>query len=549
MVKNHVFQWIWKNGRKNLPFILLLTVLSIALSLLSLQFAMVSRSVINIAMGTAQGSLAAECVRLAGLLLAMLALQIAVNYTNVHANSRFEIGLKRSVFRTLINKDYLSVAQYHSGELLNRINSDVSVIVNGIITIIPALALFLTSIIGAFFLLFSIDRTLAVVILCAGPFVVLGARLYSRRYKALHKECQAAAGKTNSFMLEILQNLLVVKSFSNEGAVLDRAEGLQRENYRLKVKRTTISVLAHVGMFLIFNAGQYFSLAYCAFRLAVGALSYGDVMAVWQLVGQIQSPFKNISGLVPKFFEVTASVERLLELEDLPREQETGGAMPADIYSRMETLTAKDVRFAYNKDNVVANVNFTIPKGQCVVVAGESGAGKSTAVKMLLGIFQPQAGELYIQTKDGRIQIGKSTRPLFAYVPQGNLILSGTIRENICFGTENPTEEKIIESAKVAQIWDFIAGLELGLDTVIGEKGLGLSEGQAQRISIARALLYGAPVLLLDEATSALDSATEAALLEAVRRMTDKTCILVSHKQAAFEICDQVIYIEKGTGK
>ncbi len=549
MVKNHVFQWIWKNGRKNLPFILLLTVLSIALSLLSLQFAMVSRSVINIAMGTAQGSLAAECVRLAGLLLAMLALQIAVNYTNVHANSRFEIGLKRSVFRTLINKDYLSVAQYHSGELLNRINSDVSVIVNGIITIIPALALFLTSIIGAFFLLFSIDRTLAVVILCAGPFVVLGARLYSRRYKALHKECQAAAGKTNSFMLEILQNLLVVKSFSNEGAVLDRAEGLQRENYRLKVKRTTISVLAHVGMFLIFNAGQYFSLAYCAFRLAVGALSYGDVMAVWQLVGQIQSPFKNISGLVPKFFEVTASVERLLELEDLPREQETGGAMPADIYSRMETLTAKDVRFAYNKDNVVANVNFTIPKGQCVVVAGESGAGKSTAVKMLLGIFQPQAGELYIQTKDGRIQIGKSTRPLFAYVPQGNLILSGTIRENICFGTENPTEEKIIESAKVAQIWDFIAGLELGLDTVIGEKGLGLSEGQAQRISIARALLYGAPVLLLDEATSALDSATEAALLEAVRRMTDKTCILVSHKQAAFEICDQVIYIEKGTEK
>ena len=544
-MKNQVFRWIWKNGRKSVPFIIFLTVLSIVLSLVSLQFAMVSRSVINIAMRTSQGSLLRECFRLAGLLLGMLVLQIAINYANVHANSRFEIDLKRSVFRTLINRDYLSVAKYHSGELLNRINSDVSVIVNGIITIIPALALFLTSIIGAFCYLFSIDRTLAVVILCAGPFVVVGARLYSRRYKALHKECQAAAGKTNSFMLEILQNLLVVKSFSNEESVLDRAENLQRENYRLKVKRTTVSVFAHVGMFLIFNAGQYFSLAYCAFRLATGALSYGDVMAIWQLVGQIQSPFKNISGLIPKFFEVTASVERLLDLETLPEEKQTGDALPSSVYSRMEALVCRGVRFAYNKDNVVSNVDFSVQKGECVVVAGESGAGKSTAVKLLLGIFEPQEGELYIKTADGKINIGKSTRPLFAYVPQGNLILSGTIRENICFGSSDSTDERIIECAKVAQIWGFISNLEDGLDTVVGEKGLGLSEGQAQRISIARALLYGAPVLLLDEATSALDSNTEAALLQAIRSMTDKTCILVSHKQAAFEICDKVIRIEK----
>lgn len=544
-MKNHVFSWIWKNGRKSVPFIVFLTVLSIVLSLISLQFAMVSRSVINIAMKTAEGSLLGECLRLVGLLLGMLVLQIAINYANVHANSRFEIELKRSVFRTLIGKDYLSAAKYHSGELLNRINSDVSVIVNGIITIIPALALFLTSIVGAFYYLFSIDRMLAVIILCVGPLVVVGARLYSRRYKVLHKECQAAAGKTNSFMLEILQNLLVVKSFSNEGPVLDRAEELQRENYRLKVRRTTVSVFAHIGMFLIFNAGQYFSLAYCAFRLATGVLSYGDVMAVWQLVGQIQSPFKSISGLVPKFFEVIASVERLLELENLPAEKDTGDALPPDIYSHMEALVCRGVRFAYNQDNVVSNVDFVIHKGECVVVAGESGAGKSTAVKLLLGIFEPQSGEMYIQTRDGNVRIGKATRPLFAYVPQGNLILSGTIRENICFGAGDAPEEKIIESAKVAQIWDFISSLEHGLDTVVGEKGLGLSEGQAQRISIARALLYGAPVLLLDEATSALDSATETALLDAVRQMTDKTCIIVSHKQAAFEICDKVVRIEK----
>jgi len=174
-----------------------------------------------------------------------------------------------------------------------------------------------------------------------------------------------------------------------------------------------------------------------------------------------------------------------------------------------------------------------------------SGAGKSTAIKLLLGIFEPDKGSIYIKTKTGKILVNKSTRPLFSYVPQGNLILSGTIRENICFASGEASEEDIIKSAKVAQIWDFIDGLEEGLDTVIGEKGLGLSEGQAQRISIARAILYDAPILLLDESTSALDSATEAELLKAIAEMTDKTCIIISHKQAAFDMCDHVEYVNK----
>lgn len=526
-------------------FITVLTVLSIALSLLSLQFVLASKNVINIAVGQLEGVLLHACLYLAFLLLVRLVLQILVNYANVHAHSRFEIELKRHVFKTLINKDYLAVSQYHSGELLNRINSDVSVIVNGIITIIPAFALFSTSIIGGFWVLFGIDRFLALLILAVGPFVILGARIYSRRYKALHKECQAAEGKTKSFMLEILQNILVVKSFSNEGVVLDKSEALQRNNYRLKVKRTTVSVVAHIGIFLVFNAGYYFALAYCAFRLSKGQLTYGDLMAVLQLVNQIQSPFKDISGLVPRIFEVAASVERLMELEALRDEADTGGALPAGIYQDMEELVFQDVTFSYNADSVVADMDFSIHKGECVVVAGESGVGKSTAIKLLLGILAPDSGSIYLKAGQQAIKLGKATRELFAYVPQGNLILSGTIRENICFAREDATEEEIIKSAQIAQIWEFISSLEDGLDTVIGEKGLGLSEGQVQRISIARALLYGAPILLLDESTSALDSQTEAALLQAVRGMTDKTCIIVSHKQAAFDICDKVVYINK----
>ncbi|MBR4173318.1 MAG: ABC transporter ATP-binding protein, partial [Clostridia bacterium] len=191
------------------------------------------------------------------------------------------------------------------------------------------------------------------------------------------------------------------------------------------------------------------------------------------------------------------------------------------------------------------NININVKKGECAVIAGESGAGKSTAIKLLLGIIQPQKGEIYIKYDGKKLPIGRNTRKLFAYVQQGNLILSGTIRENITSARENATEEQIINAAKVAQIWDFIKTLDKGLDTEIGEKGLGLSEGQIQRISIARAILHDAPILLLDESTSALDSQTEKQLLSAIREMTDKTCIIVSHKQAAFDMCDKVIYIEK----
>ena len=540
-----VFKWITENGKKSAIFIVLLTLGSVITSLISLQFSMESKNIIDIATGVKEGSFNIAVIRIAGFLAVLLVLQITINFINVHASSRFEIHLKNSIFKRLLNKDYLSVSKYHSGELLNRINSDVGVIVSGIVTIVPKFALFFTSIIGAFIYLLRIDSFLALIIFSIGPFVLIGARLYSTKYKTLHKECQTADGKTSSFMLEMLQNLLVIKSFENEDLMIDKGRRLQNVSYKLRIKRTRISIVAHVGVFIVFNAGFYFSLAYCAYRLSQNTMTYGDVIAITQLVNQIQSPFRSMSGLVPQFFSVIASVERLIELEDLKEEEAIGDSLNKDIYSDLEEIVFDKVKFSYSDDSVVSGINMNIKKGEFAVVAGESGAGKSTAIKLLLGIFKPQEGEIYLKANDKKYGLGKNSRGLFAYVPQGNLILSGTIRENIAFANENATEENIINAAKIAQIWDFIETLDDGLDTKIGEKGLGLSEGQAQRISIARALLYGAPVLLLDESTSALDSKTEENLLKAIKSMTDKTCIIVSHKQAAFDVCDKVIYVSK----
>lgn len=542
-MKNKSLSWLIKNAKGSIPFIAALIVTSILLSLLSLKFVSVSREVINIATRNIEGNLINSCIILILLLLIQLCIQILISYINVHASSRLEISLKRNIFKKLINKDYLSLSSYHSGELLNRINSDVSVIVSGTITLLPSAALFFTSIIGSFIYLYTIDRLLALIILSVGPFVLIGARLYSKRYKVLHKECQDANGKTQSFMLEMLQNLLVVKSFNNEDTVLDLSENLQKRSYSLRVKRTTVSVISHIVMFLVFNAGYYLSLAYGAFKLLHGLLSFGDVTAILQLVNQIQTPFKNVSSLIPQFFSMLASAERIIELENLKTEEKSGNELPQNIYNDAEEIVFQDVHFRYNQDSKIAVMNFKFKLREFTAIAGESGIGKSTAIKLMLGILTPQSGRIYLKSGDKEYDLGTNTRSLFSYVPQGNLILSGTIRENITFAADNVTEEEIIKSAKIAHIWDFISSLEDGLDTYIGEKGLGLSEGQAQRLSVARAILYDAPILLLDESTSALDSQTESDLLKSLKEMTDKTCIIVSHKQKALDICDNTVTI------
>ena len=535
----NAWKWILNNGKKSLVSVLFLAILTTILSVLSLRFTIASKNVLDIATGQMDGNLPSACTVLGVLLLIQLIIQVSISFVNVHASAGLDIALKKSVFKTLISRDYLSVSKYHSGELLNRLTSDINVIIGGIISIIPNLCLLLTSIIGGFIILYRLDSFFALIILVVGPCLLLCGRIYSKRFKNLHKECQTADGKVRSFMQEALQNLIVIKSFNNQNDILERNQKLQKNAYKLKIRRVKISTFAHICMYITFNAGYYFALAYGAYKLSLGLMTFGTITAMLQLVGKIQSPFKDISSMIPQFFSVSASVERIIELEQLPGETETKEKCS---YNEVKSINFDNVSFAYEENKpILNNVSFNINKGEFVVIGGESGIGKSTAIKLILGIMQPQMGRIYFDTYSGGVDVGAGTRNMFAYVPQGNLILSGTIRENVSFGKKDASDSDIIEALKLAQIWDYISTLENGLDTLLGEKGLGLSEGQIQRISIARALLYDAPILLLDEATSALDEKTEIELLKALKTMTDKTCIIISHKKAAFDFCDKVI--------
>lgn len=460
----------------------------------------------------------------------------------IRIQGKLELKYRHRLIGQIMQKDYAHTAKYHSGELMNRLTGDVAVVSEGTTTILPELAALFTRLFGAISVLYVFDPAFTLVFVVGGLLLLLTTKFFRGRLKHLHKSMQEKDGVVRSFMQELLESLVVIKPFGAEHEMETKTAGLGQELYKAKVKKSTVSILANSGFSLTFSIGYLYALVWGAFGLMAATVSFGTLTAVLQLVGQVQVPFTGLSGLIPKLYGVIASAERLIELENLPDEADRNkeGLHAAAVYSAMQKIRLEDVSFRYDRELVLNHTGLTIEKGDFAVIAGRSGIGKSTLIMLMLGIFAPVNGAIGIEMDTGRmIPVDKHTRRLFAYVPQNNLLLSGTIRENIAFINANAGDERIMAAADISCAAEFIYALPHGLNTVIGEKGLGLSQGQVQRLAIARAIACDAPILLLDEATSALDEATEKKLLHNIRQMTDKTCIIISHKKAAFDLCNK----------
>ncbi len=543
MKKNEALKWLGKNLKNTYLKLFLNIALGVASALLGVRLALASRNVIDVALGQKTGSFLGESTILFGI----VALQLVISVINSNLHIRISVGLtvslKQSIFKGLLKKDWQKVSAHHSGELLNRINSDIQVVVSGVSNVLPNFFSMTAKFLSAFWAMFLLDKTFAFVALAVGPVVVVAALFYGKKMKAYHKKVQQADGKSSAFMQESLQNLLMIKSFSSEDFITEKSSFLQQIAYKLKIKRNTISIFANSALYLAFSAGYYVALAWGAYRLASGIITVGSLTAFLQLINQVQTPFIGLSSVIPQFFAMIASAERIIEIEQLADEET---AQSQSVSGEFEKISFSGVSFGYDNKPVIKNAHFEINKNEFVTIIGESGAGKSTLIKLLLGIISPNDGEVCINVGGKRHYASKQMRKLFAYVPQGSMILSGTIRENIKFSNEGATDEQIKEAAKLAEIWDFIENSESGLDTVLGERGAGLSEGQIQRLAIARALIYDTPVLLLDEATSALDEQTEFAVLKNLRSLAGKTCIMISHKKAALDFCDKQLNLSNG---
>ena len=346
-------------------------------------------------------------------------------------------------------------------------------------------------------------------------------------------------------MQEIIENLLAVKVFSVNKKIEQKAQDLQEDNFKVRMTRRNYAVLGHSGFHLIFSAGYIFALIYGGFKIFSGILSYGQLSAILQLVNNVQVPFASLSSILPKYYAIVASTERLMEIDSIEDESHAISANGRELYEKLDTINVKNLTFGYDKTLIFKNANLTINKGDFVAVTGTSGIGKSTLMKLILGVYDFADGEIYLECKGEKIALDSSKRNLFAYVPQGNALFSGSVLENISFINSNASNELIDKVLSLSCCAEFIKELPNGLNTQIVEQGEGLSEGQVQRIAIARALISDAPVLLLDEATSALDEDTEKRVLQNLKSMQNKTVIIITHKKAALSVCNKKVKIKK----
>lgn len=548
-IKTSALKWVIKNSKSIFLMLAFISVISVMLSLCGVALALVSKNVIDVATGQDNGSFLGESIKLFAVVAAQIILQAISSNLLIRTSGTLMIKLKTLIFSALLKKGWQSVSAYHSGDLLNRINSDVNIITNAVTNILPSFLSLITKLVAGFYLLFRLDSTFSLLVLVCGPIIVFAAKLYSKKMKKYHKLVQESDGKISSFMQESIQNILMIKAFESEDYISENAGALQKEGYRIKIKRNTISIFANMGLYLIFSSSYYIALAWGAYRLKTGVITFGTMTAFLQLINQVQAPFMGMSTLLPQFYGMLASAERLMELENLPDEPLLEkNADISEIYEKMQGICIKNISFKWDgeKDCIINNADYFIKKGDFVAVAGTSGVGKSTLIKLILGIISPVEGEIYAETQNKNYRLDKSMRGLFAYVPQGNMILSGTIKDNIRFSNTNAADDEVMAAARIADMDGFVNQLPDGYDTVIGERGTGLSEGQIQRIAIARAILYDAPILLLDESTSALDENTEKNVLENIKSLKNKTCIIISHKKAAIKAADKVITLVDG---
>lgn len=522
-------------------------------------------------------------IREAAVFAVAIAVQIAVRAVSVvtgeQARSAMDNRMRGRVFAGVLGSPIARSQRYHSGELMNRLTSDVSVVDGAVTSLLPSIASMAIRVVGVVSVMVVLAPTLTVLLLAGGALMVTLSLPLRGLLKRLHLRVQEAEGRARSFMLESLEGLLVIQSFGVARKVARQAGERLASHRRARIRRASVTAFASTGLASAVNLGYLIGFVWSGFGILHGTISYGTMMAVIQLIGQIQSPFAMIGGMFPRHTAMLASAERLMDL--MPEEHGKGsasaaagtagaagaGAGVADrpsaaaVYARMRALRFDDVDFTYGRNAVLRSFSADVRRGDFVAITGRSGIGKSTVLKLLLGAYAPQRGRIGVvldaaggeSSRERLLSVGDVPRGFFAYVPQGNALMSGTIREVVAFGDPDPDpahidDDRVREACRIAEASEFIEQLPDGYGTQLGERGSGLSEGQMQRIAVARALYSQAPVLLLDESTSALDERTEHAMLQRIRALHDRTVLIVTHRPEVLAFCDATIALGSASG-
>ncbi len=559
-MKNSALKWLFAVPGGKKWYIAALTAVQALHGASGVLYALLLRGVVDSAVGKNGPGFWRYLVLIILLAAAQLALRAVIRWLTELSKASFENIFKSRLMGVLLKKDFLRISAVHSGEWLNRLTNDTVVVSDGYVDIVPGLVGMVVKLISALVMILALEPRFAAIIIPCGALLVFFTWLFRRVLKRMHKNVQEADGRTRIFLQERISSLLMIRSFAAEKQTQNEADGKMRAHKAARMKKNRFSNLCNIGFGATMSGMYLFGVGWCGYGILMGTVSFGTLTAITQLIAQIQTPFAGITGYLPRYYAMLASAERLMEAEAFEEDAQKAKSPEeaADFYEKdLSAFGLKDASFTYypasedmgelSKQDmpvVLEHMTLDIRKGEYVAFTGHSGCGKSTALKLLMCVYKPDGGErYYIDSTGKKGELTSEFRRLFAYVPQGNYLMSGTIRQVVSFASPESSddEERIARALKIACAEDFVSELENGIDTLLGERGTGLSEGQAQRLAIARALFSGSPILLLDEATSALDAETESRLLRNLRGMTDKTVIIVTHRPAALSICDRVL--------
>lgn len=541
--------WLKKEMRPYRASIFLLTAFSVLTTVLSLSFAYIVKFLIDSATNAQETLLWIFFAVLLGVLLIRIVLQTVSRYQAEKVRSQMVAHFRNKTFSKLLRTKYANLQAFHSGELSTRLTTDINEVVADTVGLTPAVVGMLVQCIGAIIALLTINPLFTVVYVVCGAIFGGIIALFRKGLKRRHKEVVEADGKARSFMQESLSSTMTIKAYNAEEKTSEKNQNNLLFYYKKRMKHNVLRSSMSGIFTLLSNFGLIFAVVWCSVTILNGNREYGSVLSIILLLMQLQHPFSAFSSILPAYSAREASAERLQELDNLPIEELQTDEDIQITYEKMDGILFDDVTFSYGRKDVFSYATMQIKKGDIVCLTGLSGVGKSTLFKLLLNVYSPTGGNVWLTNKEEKISLTSSHRNLFAYVPQANFLFSGTIYENLTFFADETafenTDEKIKFALKTACA-EFVWELPKGLQTVLTENGGGLSQGQMQRLALARAILSNRPILLLDEATSALDSETEERLLENLKNLQDKTCIIVTHRPSALKIADSVFNVENG---
>ena len=515
-------------------------ILRVVLVCLSLATTLITKDLVDAAVSAKEAVLWKSGLLLLIVMLAQIALGWITSMVSLRASTKIQRNLQGTLIRDILTKEYSTLKSYHSGELVNRVFSDAGVIKGGVMGILPSIIGTLVSFVGAAAILIALDWRFVLLLACAGLIGTVIVLCFRKPMKERHLRMQKAEDKLHASIQETLENIRLIKASLSEKRVYRQIDSRQETMEKEQMRQGKFHILMNNSMGLMFNFSWLFCMLWGCAAIFRGELTYGSLAAMIQLIGRVQGPIASAVSIAGEIYRVIASAERLMELTDLP--SETMGEPLKDF----DEINIDHVTFRYEDgtDDVLRDISCTIRRGEFVALTGTSGGGKTSLFQLLLGIYSPNKGTVVYRTGPAETPASRETRALFSYVPQGNTLFSGTLRENLTMFTDEATDAEIAEAVRAACIDDLTE--EIGLDAELGERGVGISEGQAQRVAVARALLTRAPILLLDESTSALDEETEARMLQNISAMRDKTCLIVTHRKAALAICDYRLHITEG---